>query len=132
MPRPRRTEPEPRELTPEELAAANARRFTPEEVAAAEAHAERLPVVGRPEDLPAFGSGPEGDEAFAAFWGAHAAGPGLAERQPGTPISVRLEADTLRRLRRLAAKKGTKYQTLLKTFVQERLYEEEKREGLIP
>ena len=38
----------------------------------------------------------------------------------------------MHRLRRLAEKKGTKYQTLLKTFVQERLYEEEKREGLIP
>jgi hypothetical protein len=38
----------------------------------------------------------------------------------------------VRRLRRLAEKKGTTYQTLLKTFVQERLYEEEKREGHIP
>jgi hypothetical protein len=33
------------------------------------------------------------------------------------------------RLRRLAEKKGTRYQTRLKQFVVERLYEEEKREG---
>jgi hypothetical protein len=32
---------------------------------------------------------------------------------------------------RSGRQKGTKYQTLLKTFVQERLYKEEKREGLI-
>jgi hypothetical protein len=59
-----------------------------------------------------------------------------ASRQPAppkqpAPISLRLEADTLRRLRALAAKKGTKYQTLLKQFVGERLYEEEQREGLV-
>ena len=57
---------------------------------------------------------------------------GTAPPKQPAPISLRLEADTVRRLRALAAKKGTKYQTLLKTFVQERLYEEEKREGLVP
>jgi hypothetical protein len=70
---------EPREPTPEELAVADARRFTPEELAAAEAHAEGLPVVERSEDLPTFPPGPAGDEAFAAFWDAHAGGPGLAD-----------------------------------------------------
>jgi hypothetical protein len=133
--RPRRTGTESGELTPEELAEANARRFTPGELAAAEARAEGLPVVERLEDLPAFPAGPAGDAAFARFWDTHAAGPGPAARRPareaGTPISIRLEADTVRRLRALAAKKGTKYQTLLKAFVQERLYEEEKREGLV-
>ena len=54
-----------------------------------------------------------------------------AARPPGVAVSVRLEHDILRRLRTLAAVKGTKYQTLLKTFVAERLYEEERREGLV-
>ncbi len=47
------------------------------------------------------------------------------------PVQIRVDADVLRRLRVLAARKGTGYQTLLKIFVVERLYEEEKREGLI-
>jgi hypothetical protein len=37
---------------------------------------------------------------------------------------------TLARLKRLARKRHKGYQTLLKEFVIERLYEEEKREGL--
>ena len=47
------------------------------------------------------------------------------------PVAVRFDADTLKRLRALASVKGTGYQTLLKTFVMERLYEEEKREGVL-
>jgi hypothetical protein len=46
-------------------------------------------------------------------------------------LSVRFDLDTLNRLRKVAKKKGVGYQTLLKQFVTERLYEEEKREGLI-
>ena len=46
------------------------------------------------------------------------------------PIAVRFEDDTVARLKTLAERKGMGYQTLLKTFVQERLYEEEKREGV--
>jgi hypothetical protein len=42
-----------------------------------------------------------------------------------------MDADLLRRLKTLAAKKRKGYQSLLKEFVVERLYEEEKREGLI-
>jgi predicted DNA binding CopG/RHH family protein len=48
-----------------------------------------------------------------------------------TPIAVRLDEVTLRRLKALAALRNTGYQTLLKEFVVERLYEEEKREGII-
>jgi hypothetical protein len=48
-----------------------------------------------------------------------------------TPIAVRFDEFTLKRLRVLAARRNTGYQTLLKEFVVERLYEEEKREGLI-
>lgn len=47
------------------------------------------------------------------------------------PVSLRLSVDLERRLRVLAEKKGTTYQTLLKEFVLERTYEEEKRLGLV-
>lgn len=47
------------------------------------------------------------------------------------PINVRFDNFTLRRLKMLADSRNVGYQTLLKTFVQERLYEEEKREGLL-
>ncbi len=48
-----------------------------------------------------------------------------------TPIAVRFDQFTLKRLKTLAALRNTGYQTLLKEFVVERLYEEEKREGII-
>ena len=48
-----------------------------------------------------------------------------------TPVSVRMEEDLVNRLRVLAAVKGIGYQTLLRQFVSERVYEEEKREGIL-
>ncbi len=45
--------------------------------------------------------------------------------------SIRLDENITRRLRTLAKRQGKGYQTLLKEFVLERLYEEEKREGII-
>jgi hypothetical protein len=53
--------------------------------------------------------------------------------RPGrtTPVAIRFDQFTLKRLRALAALRNTGYQTLLKEFVVERLYEEEKREGII-
>jgi predicted DNA binding CopG/RHH family protein len=48
-----------------------------------------------------------------------------------TPIAIRFDQFTLQRLKALAAARNTGYQTLLKEFVIERLYEEEKREGII-
>jgi hypothetical protein len=53
--------------------------------------------------------------------------------RPGrtTPIAVRFDQFTLMRLKALASARNTGYQTLLKEFVVERLYEEEKREGVI-
>jgi hypothetical protein len=48
-----------------------------------------------------------------------------------TPIAIRFDQFTLQRLKALAATRNTGYQTLLKEFVIERLYEEEKREGII-
>ncbi len=54
-------------------------------------------------------------------------------RQRGrtTPIAVRFDEYTIKRLKDLAARRNTGYQTLLKEFVVERLYEEEKRERII-
>lgn len=49
-----------------------------------------------------------------------------------TPIAIRFDQFTLMRLKSLAAARNTGYQTLLKEFVVERLYEEEKRTGIIP
>jgi len=46
-------------------------------------------------------------------------------------ISVRFDESILERLKNVAEIKGVGYQTLLKEFVSERLYEEEKREGII-
>ncbi len=48
-----------------------------------------------------------------------------------TPIAVRFDEFTIKRLKGLAERRNTGYQTLLKEFVIERLYEEEKREGII-
>jgi predicted DNA binding CopG/RHH family protein len=47
------------------------------------------------------------------------------------PVAIRFDEFTLRRLKALAALHNTGYQTLLKEFVVERLYEEEKRAGII-
>jgi len=54
-------------------------------------------------------------------------------RQRGrtTPIAVRFDEFTIKRLKDLAARRNTGYQTLLKEFVIERLYEEEKRERIV-
>ncbi len=107
------------------------------------------------DEIPPFHSEAEEHE----FWSTHDFGPGLLDemRPDGDPelpspaevrahiakrktdrgertqpVPIRFDADVLKRLRLLAARKKTGYQTLLKTFVVERLYEEEKREGLLP
>ena len=53
--------------------------------------------------------------------------------RPGrtTPVAIRFDQFTLKRLKTLAALHNKGYQTLLKEFVIERLYEEEKRAGII-
>lgn len=43
-------------------------------------------------------------------------------------VTIRLDLDTIERLQGLAEKKHKAYQTLLKQFVIERLYEEEKQD----
>jgi uncharacterized membrane-anchored protein len=47
------------------------------------------------------------------------------------PVAVRFDESTLQRVRTLAERRNKGYQTLLKEFVIERLYEEEKREGIV-
>ncbi|MHB1638622.1 MAG: CopG family antitoxin [Candidatus Dormibacteria bacterium] len=57
----------------------------------------------------------------------------LPRPRPRTvPIAVRFDSSTLDRVKALAARRHKGYQTLLKEFVVERLYEEERREGVIP
>src|ERR687890_540386 len=47
------------------------------------------------------------------------------------PVNIRFDDFTLGRLKGLAERRNVGYQTLLKEFVVERLYEEEKREGIL-
>jgi hypothetical protein len=103
----------------------------------------------QPEDVPVFTD----EAAEAAWWATHDVEGPWERRRPESlpsaeqlrqqrearrgsgrtqPVLVRLDADILNRLRALAHHKDTGYQTLLKRFVIERLYEEEKRAGLIP
>jgi len=100
----------------------------------------RMKTVHSWDDVPSFVS----EEEESAFWSAHqlsesllaamkpAADKNLPAARPRTrPIAVRFDETTLRRVKALAARRGTGYQTLLKEFVSERLYEEEKREGIV-
>ena len=102
---------------------------------------QALPEVTRVEDIPAFAN----DEEAATFWDTHAPSKAFLEDVPEvaecylpptrprtTPVAIRFDADTLARLKAIAKKKHKGYQTLLKEFVAERLYEEERREGVIP
>lgn len=99
-----------------------------------------LVIVERLSDIPVFSS--EAEEV--RFWAGHrlsdellAAMEPLGEdvlplpRRRTTPVAVRFDESTLSRVRALAARRGKGYQTLLKEFVVERLYEEERREGIV-
>ncbi|CAN5543254.1 CopG family antitoxin [soil metagenome] len=57
--------------------------------------------------------------------------PARARTARTRPIAIRFDEDVLERLKQLANHKHKGYQTLLKEFVSERLYEEEKREGIL-
>src|SRR5260370_19269164 len=99
-----------------------------------------LEIIERLEDIPVFAS--EAEEAN--FWAQHQLSDALLAamkpldeqvlpppRPRTTPVAVRFDESTLRRIKALAARRGKGYQTLLKEFVVERLYEEERREGSI-
>jgi hypothetical protein len=99
-------------------------------------------VVNDPSEIPEFAS----EEDEVAFWDTHSVGPGMIDydntdpdplldaipKRPRTrPVPVRFDDDTMARLKAVAASKGIGYQTMLKSFVMERLYEEEKRAGIV-
>jgi hypothetical protein len=89
------------------------------------------------------------DDEAAEFFSTHSFGEGLLEQMApleegilppprkgragskSPQTSLGLDHDLMRRLKALAHKKGKAYETLLREFVIERLYEEEKREGII-
>ena len=57
--------------------------------------------------------------------------PPTRSRKASFHTSIRLDEETVERLKTLAQRKGKGYQTLIKEFISERLYEEEKREGVL-
>lgn len=88
------------------------------------------------DHIPVFAT--EAEEA--AFWDDHALGDDVLERmeplpddilplaRPGTAaITLRLDAETLQRLRSLAARRHVGFRTLIQRFITERLAEEERR-----
>jgi hypothetical protein len=95
--------------------------------------------IDSPGDIPAG----LGDEERMAFLEEHGVSEYFLENveeaseeerpRPRTrPINVRFDDFTLGRLKALAGSRNVGYQTLLKTFVQERLYEEERRSWTTP
>ena len=103
-------------------------------------HQEQMIIVHSEEEIPSFAN--ERDEQ--EFWATHALSEEMLEsfgtpeegvlpppRTTARPVSIRIDPDTLARLKVVAEKKHKGYQTLLKEFVTERLYEEEKRLGII-
>ncbi len=98
--------------------------------------ASGMTVIHSEDEIPVLAT----EQEEAEFWATHSLSPELIDRaeplldgelpppRPRTrPTAVRFEEHVLQRLKALAAKKGTGYQTLLKNFVLERLYEEAKR-----
>lgn len=107
----------------------------------------KLKTIHSWDEVPEFESEREEHE----FWGSHSLSEEMLEsfeprskrsnlppprektitRPRKAAISVRMENDLMNRLRALAAVKGVGYQTLLRQFVADRVYEEEKREGIL-
>jgi hypothetical protein len=100
----------------------------------------RMHVITSLEEIPQFGS----EREEAEYWQTHTLSEVLLDRmtplgadilpppRPRTrPLAIRFDQDVIRRLKALARVKQKGYQSLLKEFVVERLYEEEKREGLL-
>jgi hypothetical protein len=95
--------------------------------------------IDSPGDIPAGLS----DEERMAFLEKHGVSEHFLENEeeapeeerprPRTrPINIRFDDFTLGRLKDLAKSRNSGYQTLLKEFVMERLYEEERRQGVFP
>jgi uncharacterized protein (DUF4415 family) len=101
---------------------------------------KKMKEINSPDEIPEF----ETEREEAEFWSTHALSEEFFEKaepipegvlpppRPRTkPISLRFDKDVLERLKTMAKLKHKGYQTMLKEFVLERLYEEEKREGLL-
>ena len=99
-----------------------------------------LIVIHHLDEIPTFAS--EAEEH--AYWATHELAPDLwdraeplepnelpAPRSVTRPVAIRFDQHTLTRIKRLAHHRKKAYQTLLKEFVTERLYEEERRDGLL-
>lgn len=99
-----------------------------------------LTIITDTSQIPAF----ESEAEEVALWNTHALAEHLLKPEhkeadflppprprKSTPTSIRLGTDLEQRLRVLAERKNTTYQTLLKEFVLERVYEEEKRLKII-
>jgi hypothetical protein len=95
--------------------------------------------IDSPRDIPAG----LGDEERMAFLEEHGVSEYFLESleevseeerpRPRTkPVNIRFDSFTLSRLKALAELRNVGYQTLLKEFVTERLYEEERRQGVLP
>lgn len=97
-------------------------------------------TVQRLTDIPNFQS----EEEEHAFWSTHELGDEILNaaqplardllpppRGRTKNVAVRFDETTLQRLRALATRRHQGYQTLIKQFVTERLYEEEKRDGTV-
>lgn len=102
--------------------------------------AEEMKEIKSPDEIPEFETEREEHE----FWSTHSLSEEFFEKaepipegvlpppRPRTrPISLRFDEDVLARVKAVAKSKNKGYQTVLKEFVVERLYEEEKREGII-
>jgi hypothetical protein len=100
---------------------------------------QHMEVVECPEDIPEFASEDEEHQ----YWATHVLGAELLDRMApidddflpparprSKPVPIRFSDDVISRAKVLAARRNTGYQTLLKEFVIERLYEEERRAGL--
>ncbi len=103
-------------------------------------HGPRTTIVSSWDEIPPFAS--EAEES--AFWATHELGDAVLAQmtsdadaslpppRPRTkPIALRFDEDLILRAKALASRRGKGYQTLLKEFVVERLYEEEQREGIV-
>ena len=101
---------------------------------------KKMRVVESWDQVPPFTS----EEDEATYWATHELGQGLLDEmgpvendvlpppRPRTkPVAIRFDDATIRRLKAVAARRHKGYPTLLKEFVIERLYEEEKRDGLV-
>ena len=103
---------------------------------------EDLIPVESLDDIPDFAN----EDEEHAFWSTHSFGERLLAqmkpldefddalpppRERTRPVAIRFDDDVINRLKALAKLKHKGYQTLLKEFVVERLYEEEKRAGIV-